>query len=223
MRVLVVACLFATLVAALPEGQICFTAKDEQGLPWPLTHGRDLLQLIRHAPHCLQMVRHFMMNPPENPMDRMHLGHCSVLLRRVAVFVNETDYSVPAIICKDVLGLPHDDLTDNYAYYNWELLSVTVAEEEFKYLKAQTKTQEELFARLSGQHLGDLLMKEWNKESLTPAESAYLAEWRDEPVVRLGALGVWCMLGPDTGRILNGFLGVTDEIIPEMAHVHHKP
>lgn len=41
-------------------------------LPWPVTRGTDIGQIIPHGPHCLKMIREFVANAPDNVVDRFH-------------------------------------------------------------------------------------------------------------------------------------------------------
>ena len=71
------------------------------------------------------------------------------------------------------------------------------ANETFNTLKAMSKTSDELFALISGQNFGDMLMKEWNNSPLTDAERDTLQEWQSEPAIRFAALGIRCIYGND--------------------------
>jgi len=56
-------------------------------------------------------------------------------------------------------------------------------------------TQQKLFDRISGQNLGDLLVKNWLEQELTIDEQKFLARWESEQVVRIAAMEIYCDQG----------------------------
>ena len=67
--------------------------------------------------------------------------------------------------------------------------------------EGRTPTQQDLFDRISGQNLGDLLMKDWLERKLTPEEESFMARWESEQVVRVAALGIYCNQGDGAAPI----------------------
>jgi hypothetical protein len=56
-------------------------------------------------------------------------------------------------------------------------------------------SQQNMFNTISGQNLGNLLVKEWLELPLADSERHFLAEWESELVVRTAALGIYCIQG----------------------------
>ena len=59
-------------------------------------------------------------------------------------------------------------------------------------------SQRRILETISGQNLGNLLVREWLELPLTNAERSFLAGWESEFVVRTAALGIYCIQGKAT-------------------------
>jgi len=53
------------------------------------------------------------------------------------------------------------------------------------------RSQNDLFGLISGQNLGDLLVKDYYNRPLTEAEIAFVSHWNSERTVRMGAFGMF--------------------------------
>jgi len=61
--------------------------------------------------------------------------------------------------------------------------------------ESKKPSQQRMFDTISGQNLGDLLVKDWLELSLTNAERDFLNAWESEVAVRTVALGIYCIQG----------------------------
>jgi hypothetical protein len=180
---------------------MCFYTRDS-GLSWPTTNGRDIHQLVGHGPHCLEMLEMYKENQPQNDMDRMHEEHCDALITNVVHFFKANpSYFVPSMICDDIKGLYTSELGEIYGYlnYNYDNLNMTEDSAVFQHFSEEAANQNDLFALISGQNLGNLLLRQWKKEQLTPTEHNYLQDWDTKIYahrnVRLAAFGIYCIHG----------------------------
>ncbi|CAF5051473.1 unnamed protein product, partial [Rotaria sp. Silwood1] len=93
-----------------PDGKGLLFSTNDDGLPWPITDGRDLRNLLIHGPHCLKMIAIFNKQvlsgkSLDNIYDRLHSEHCRRLARRVLYYYQneEKNYQVqPVSLCSDL-------------------------------------------------------------------------------------------------------------------------
>jgi hypothetical protein len=194
-----------------PGGATLLFSNTDQGLPWPITSGRDAGQLIPHGPHCIEMVKMYVDECPNNPVDRLHDTHCRALIREMISFFDANpDFAMPKVICEDFVGLyegfvPNAQYYLNYRYNNFRDNMTEVEQNQatydalrdyqLKHTDKFGKSQTSLFGLIQGQNLGALLLKQDQGKHLTTAEKEFLADWVSPTTARLGAVGTYCING----------------------------
>jgi len=193
-------------------GQTLVFRTEDNGRPWPITNVLDPGLLIPHSIHCLAVLEKFSREETTiaDDVDRFHMTHCKVLgVRMLAFFQANPDYKVPKIICNDLRYLYGQMASLNGPRYEFHgrrhLLSMTTEPEGvsrllFQQLANHTGNQDELFGHLCGQNLGDVMLKESRNLPMTPQETETIRHWNSDEVVRLGAMGVYCLLGSTPGQ-----------------------
>ncbi|CAF4880548.1 unnamed protein product [Rotaria sp. Silwood1] len=307
-----------------PDGKGLLFSTNDDGLPWPITDGRDLGNLLIHGPHCLKMIAIFNKQvlsgkSLDNIYDRLHSEHCRRLARRVLYYYQneEKNYQVqPVSLCSDLhksyftssQSSEHHRVADKHKHtakhrhqssenpsdeqakdngldYNIRYRRQTVENPPLEQAKdegldyglryrrqldenaptggseddknkykgkderqltnqmhnpgyeddrisyglsygksvsnnnnqsnitakshsiydkiytdaekegSRKPSQQRIFDTISGQNLGNLLVKEWLELPLTKSESYFLAGWESELVVRTAAFGIYCIQG----------------------------
>ncbi|CAF3032504.1 unnamed protein product [Rotaria sp. Silwood2] len=92
------------------DGKGLLFSTNDEGLPWPITDGHDVGNLLIHGPHCLKMITIFNKQvlsgkPIDNIYDQLHSEHCRRLARRVLYYYQneEKNYQVrPVSLCSDL-------------------------------------------------------------------------------------------------------------------------
>jgi hypothetical protein len=186
-----------------PDGdELVFRNKDGD-LPWPITRGTDIGQIIPHGPHCLKMIDEYVAQPPNNVVDRFHHQHCVRLMKRAMLFLRtEPSFNVHPIMCRAIHTMhsstEEGSLNCAYAGYQYGFHSLSnntiTGEDVYNALNALTKTgtQRELFALINGQNLGLVLMKDYLDEPMNSAEIEMLLRWESEETVMFASIGVLC-------------------------------
>ncbi|CAF1291811.1 unnamed protein product [Didymodactylos carnosus] len=205
-----------------PDGQGLLFLTHDQNLAWPITAAQETGNLLPHGPHCLDMIEDFNQQILEhgklkNMVDESHYDHCRRLTRRVLAYYEDEQpkyHVTPKSLCNDIFQLydksgkkiPITSRTVTYtvAYQNKRL---TVNNTEIDDLElahgiynellneTQNMSQQKLFERISGQNLGDLLVKDWLEQELTAAEKSFLHAWESDRVVRIAAISIYCIQG----------------------------
>jgi len=202
------------MVSCLPPsnvigGQALLFRTEAGGRPWPITNVLDPGVLMQHSIHCLEVLEKFSREtaagqPPADDVNTFHRAHCQMLGNRMlAFFQANPDYKVPELICEDLRFAYAQTASLNnprYEFHGRSHLGSLPTEPEreshllFELISNHTTTQDELFAHLCGQNLGDLMLKEARNLPMTPHEAETIRHWHSDLVVRFGAMGVYCLL-----------------------------
>jgi len=184
------------------------TTKD--GLPYPITPADNYGHIIAHGPHCINEIKSFVAMPPTNDVDKMHSDHCLCLGYRMLDYItnhHEGHFHLPAYMCEDMRKSYLNGNYDYYAWVSWSSVPPANSSEGARLAYAtiaQNAGNVEMFALVSGQNLGDLLMKQYNGESLTPIQAAFLAKWESATVDRVGLQALTCMGIDDSEEHVHG-------------------
>lgn len=233
---------------------LCLNTRNRMnGLAFPMTSGRDYGQLIPHGPHCMEEIEGFTSMPPTNDMDKMHNDHCLCLAHRMVKYLsNMSHYHLPGVVCEPIRELYVSPLGEVYAYFDYPLgygaaaygndtivteeAAITDSRRSYESLAKMAhqddRFSKEVFDLVSGQNLGELLVRDWRdgRHTLNSEEAVWVAQWDEMIVAQLAIQGVTCIGINEGGEHMhhgvdnNGGASMTRAGIPIVAHnMYHPP
>jgi len=211
------------------------------GLEWPLPDWRNEGDLILQAVHFYTRVGELRKQKSENEFDKMILSYGREFLRRAHAYLTKTpDFKILPILCRDsrnlnstkrweirvqpelqqqVNGEQEKKVEGDAAVPPTQEIDSTKPKSNVSHenITSFVQPQQSYQVRLENfyDHMGDnfarLLLRKYQKQTLTTEETEYMERFLNEEAVHFGVMGIYCHQGENVANIVKELASYIDE------------